>query len=369
MKKQLGIDLGTTNTVACFDDEILAIGDDGARYLPSAVAFLPNGSSISGQSARRRRAIDAANTIFSSKRIIGRRFHDSQTLEFVERYPFEVVDDGDDWPLFQTRAGRHSPTDIAASLLRRVSEPLGPQVRGLDVVITVPTGFTTPQRNATVEAARMAGFENLRLVDEAEATAYAYQSSADLRGLVAVYDLGGGTFDVSVLWCGEAGVRVMARASEPFLGGDDIDQQIADWARREVLKQHNWDLGNYAEVSVRLLSECERVKIRLASEDEARIDLSQVDPECPIAEEGLPIRRSLMDSLCMKLVQRTFLACDEALANAGVGAGDIHNVLLAGGVTQLPVIREGVEAYFGRPGLIDFDPTAVVALGASRSLR
>jgi molecular chaperone DnaK len=365
--KQLGIDLGTTNTVAVLETEILAIGDGEIGHLPSVVGFMPNESVVTGQAARRRRAIDGANTIFSSKRIIGRRFSASQTREFRARYPFQVVDAGDDRPAFVTRAGQHSPTDIAAILLRRVSEPLGSQIKDMDVVITVPTSFGDGQREATLAAARGAGFTRLRMVDEAEATACAYYVSQQQRGLCAVYDLGGGTFDVSIVECRDEDVRVLSRATEPFLGGDDIDYKIAEWVRREVLKQHNWDLENYSEVAIRLLAESERAKIRLATEEETIVDISQIDPECPIAAEGLPMRRSMMESICMELVQRTFLACDVALADAGVSAAQLDAVLLAGGATHMPVVQQGVEAYFGQTGLIVFEPTSVVALGAALS--
>ena len=362
---QIGIDLGTTNTVACHDSEILGIGDGGVGCLPSVVAFLPNGTVATGQGARRRRAIDGHNTIFSSKRIIGRRFDETQTREFRDRYPFELVDGGHDGPLFETRAGRFSPTQIASILLDRIAEPVADEIRSLRIVIAVPTSFGAAQCEATLEAARSAGFLNMRLVDEAEATAHAYQLTSNTRGLTVVYDLGGGTFEVSVLECTDDSVRVLSRASEPFLGGDDIDQKIAEWVTNEMLKQHNWDLGNYDEVAIRLLAECERAKIRLASAEETRLDLSQVDPECPIASEGLVLRRSVMDSLCMDLVQRTFVSCDAAIADAGVKPGDLSSVLLAGGATHLSVVQAGVEAYFGRPGLVEFEPTSVVAQGAS----
>ncbi len=363
--RQLGIDLGTTNTVACFGEEILGIDDGGVGCLPSVVAFLPNGSVATGEASRRRRAIDGANTIFSSKRIIGRRFDEEQTREFRERYPFEVIDSGHDSPIFATRGGWHSPTDIAAILLRCICEPLCDEMRDLDVVITVPSGFGEPQRAATLAAAKAAGFQRLRLVDESEATACVYQAVSSLRGVVGVYDLGGGTFDVSIVECRDSDVRVLSRGTEPFLGGDDIDREIADWVTREVLKQHNWDLSNYSEVTIRLLAECERAKIRLACNEETRIDLCQVDPECPIAAEGLPIRREVMDKLCMDLVQRTFLACDRALGEASVRVSDLEAVLLAGGTTHLPMVQKGVEAYFGQRGLIEFEPTSVVAHGAS----
>ena len=364
---QLGVDLGTTNTVACYGGDVLGIGEDGAGSLPSVVAFLPNGSTTCGQAARRRRALDGPNTLFSTKRVIGRRFDEQATREFRERYPFEVIDDGDDRPLFVTRAGRSRPTDIAAMLLRCISEPLSGELGGLNVVITVPTGFTDAQRDATLEAAQAAGFSKPRLVDESLATAEAYYTLQGIRGRVAVYDLGGGTFDVSVVDARDESLEVLAQATDPFLGGDDIDRALADWVRNEILKGHNWDLTNYRDVEIRLLAECEQAKIRLASETETRIDLGQVDPECPAAEEGLLVRRTALDKLSLALVQRSFLACDAALAQAGVDARELDAVLLAGGATLLPMVQDGVAAYFGQKGRLDFDPTEVVARGASLS--
>ena len=362
---RLGIDLGTTNTVAATEDHTLVIGDDGAEHLPSVVGFLPNGVIQTGATARRRRSIDGANTIFSSKRIIGRRFDHSITRAFRDRYPFEVVDAGDDQPAFQTRAGLHTPTDIAAILLGYIHERAKPLLDGEEVVITVPASFREPEHAATRAAARQAGFLDVRLVDEPSATAWAYHSDPDVDGIVAVYDLGGGTFDVSVVDCSSTIPGLLGSASQPFLGGDDIDREIADWVAQEVLKQHNWDLTNYSEVQVRLLIECERAKIRLSSCHETRIDLAEVDPDCPAAAEGLALRREVMDRLAAKLVQRTFVSCDEALQKAGIRAGDLRAVLLAGGGAHLPVVQQGVEAYFGRAGCADVDPIEVVARGAS----
>jgi molecular chaperone DnaK len=362
---RMGIDLGTTNTVACMDNRVLAIGDDGSRSLPSVVAFLPNGTTTLGHGARRRRAIDGQNTIFSSKRIIGCRFSEHETNAFRERYPLEVVDAGDDQPAFRTRHGLTTPTEIAAMLLGKIGEPLQPIPSELEVVITVPTGFGEERRRATVRAARQAGFGDLYLVDEAQAVACAYQADPDVTGTIAVYDLGGGTFDVSILECHGTDMRVLAQASELFLGGDDIDRKLADWVAAEALKEHNWDLSNYSEVQIRLLAECERAKIRLASSEETHVDLSLVDPECPLAGEGMPLRRRVLDDLCLDLVRRTFQACDEALTQAGLRAGDLRAVLLAGGTSHMPMIQQAVEAYFGRTGLLEFEPTEVVAIGAA----
>ena len=155
------------------------------------------------------------------------------------------------------------------------------------------------------------------------------------------------------------------RGQRPLPGGDDVDQQIAHWVRREVLKEHNWDLGNYAEVEARLVVECERAKIRLATEEETRIEISQIDPQCPLAAEGFALRRSVLDSLAADLVRRTFVACDHALRSAGLSAHELSGVFLAGGSTHLRAVRQGVEDYFGRSGCIDVEPTSVVAMGAS----
>jgi len=364
--RRLGIDLGTTNTVASIEGRVLAIGDDGGTALPSVIAFLPNQAVSLGHAARRRRAIDGANTIFSSKRIIGCRYHERQVQDFNERYPFEVADRGDDRPVFRTRHGDQTPEELAAVLLGHISGRLQSLVEELEVVITVPTGFCRERRAATVEAARLAGFEPY-LVDEAQAAACAYQDDPDVTGTVAVYDLGGGTFDVSILDCSAGRMEVLAQASETFLGGDDIDRRIADWAADEVLKEHNWDLKNYGEVELRLLAECERAKIRLASCNETLIDLAQVDPDCPAAGDGLSIRRRVLDDLCLDLVRRSFASCDDALHQAGLRAGDLRAVILAGGTTHLPMIQRAVEAYFGRAGLVGLEPTEVVAIGAAEA--
>jgi molecular chaperone DnaK len=363
--KRIGIDLGTTNTVLAVEGEVRAIGDEGASLLPSVVAFLPNGSHGVGAGGRRRRVIDPRNTIFSSKRIIGRTLDHSNTRAFCQRYPFEVVDAGDQTPAFDTRSGLYSPTDVAALILGRVQEQLGPDVVDTEAVITVPFGFGEAQCRATLTAASQAGFANVRLIDEPTATAWAYRAGPGLDGVLAVYDLGGGTFDLSIVDCSGNTPRFLAGESESYLGGDDIDHQIAEWVTEEVLKEHNWDLGNSCEVAGRLLAECERAKIRLSDETETWIELAEVDPECPIAGEGLLLRRGVLDRLVTQLVQRTFVLCDEVLQKAKLRSSDLSGVLLAGGSAHLPVIRQGLEAYFGCAPRIDVEPTEVVARGAS----
>ncbi|MGH0035820.1 MAG: Hsp70 family protein [Myxococcota bacterium] len=362
---RIGIDLGTTNTVIAAEDRTLALASDGSTTLPSVVAYLPNGRITIGSEARRRRSIDGPNTIFSSKRIIGRQLHEPQARRFQERYPFELVEAGEGLAAFRTRAGDKTPEDVACELLTAIHERIASVLDEVEVVITVPTGFGDAQRDATRSAARRAGFADVRLVDEPDATACAYLHSPDASGRVAVYDLGGGTFDISVLDLSGGQPQLLAKGTDPYLGGDDIDLKIAEWVTREVLKEHNWDLTNYSEVEVRLIAECERAKIRLTDAEETFVDLSQVDPECPIADGGVPLRRPVLDGLSSELVQRTFVTCDDVLHRAGVRASELTAVLLAGGTTHLPVVRRGVEAYFGRAGHDEIEPTEVVARGAS----
>lgn len=360
----LGIDLGTTNSVAAVDQQVRAVSDAGCVALPSAVAFLPNGSVRVGEVARRRRAIDSANTIFSSKRIIGRRFDASETRNFMTRYPFEIVEIEGGWPAFRTRAGDITPSRIASHVLGGLLERIDLDPSSCEVVITVPASFSETQRRATQEAAAGAGMAHARLVEEPAATALAYVQANHPCRRALVYDMGGGTFDCAVLDCSRDEPRILAHASDLLLGGDDIDHQLAAWAARHVLEKFNWDLTNYCEVYDRLLARCEQAKIQLSTADEAVVHLSQVDPECPAVTESIVIGRQLLDDLCQDLVRRSFIACDGVLRAAGLRPPDIDAVFLAGGSTHLPVIQQGVEAYFGHAGRLDFDPIEVVAMGA-----
>ena len=360
----LGIDLGTTNTVAAVDRRVRPISEEGCVALPSVVAFLPNSSVRVGEVARRRRAIDSANTIFSSKRIIGRRYDASETRNFITRYPFEIVEVEGGWPAFRTRAGDITPTRVAAHVLEALVERIGVDTSDCEVVITVPASFSETQRSATLEAATAAGMPQARLVEEPTATALAYVQADHPCRRALVYDMGGGTFDCAVLDCSNDEPRVLSHASDLLLGGDDIDHQLAAWAARHVLEKFNWDLTNYSEVYDRLLARCEQAKILLSQADEAAVHLSQIDPECPAVSESIVITRRLLDDLCQDLVRRSFIACDGVLRAANLRPPDIDAVFMAGGSTHLPVIQQGVEAYFGHAGLLEFDPIEVVALGA-----
>jgi len=364
----LGIDLGTTNTVVSIDKKIRPLADSGRTTMPSVVAFMPNGNRNVGEVARRRRAIDCPNTIYSSKRIIGRRFDDGVTKNFIEHYPFDVIETEKGMAAFRTRAGDVSPTQVASFILEDVLERTGLNPAQCETVITVPASFSEAQRQASVDAAAAVGLVHPRLIDEASAAALAYLHSQHQAGTpfrrALVYDLGGGTFDCAVIDCSDGLPGMLSHASDLQLGGDDIDHQLAKWVSRLVLEKHNWDLTNYSETYDRLVAHCEAAKIDLSVFEEAPIRMSQVDPECPVEDGAIVLTHSVLDEMCEHLVRQSFVTCDEVLRMAGVSANEIDAVYLAGGTTLLPMIQRNVEAYFGRSGLIDFDPTEVVALGA-----
>lgn len=363
----IGIDLGTTNTVVAIDQEVIDIEEGGKALLPSVVGFPPSRATLVGEAARRRKTIDPQNTIYSAKRLIGRKWHSAETAEFQKRYPFDLVEI-DGGPGFSTRGGVHTPTRIAAHLLDAVARH--PRVAGLQrttkTVIAVPSQFGPEQRRATVEAAVQAGFVHAVLLDEAAATAAAYLSRFGASGnYAAVYDFGGGTFDLAIVDCQSDECRVLAHAGDLYLGGDDVDLALADWAAKEVLSNSGWNLKDERETYQRLIVACEKAKIRMSKGGPVQLDLKQVDPAAPQGVDALDIDEQLMSGLCLQLVRRTFGICDEVLRHLGLTVDAIDSVLVAGGATLLPAVRDGVEKYFGQEVDYAFDPMHIVAIGAS----
>ena len=362
----LAIDLGTTNTVVARSGSALPLPcESGRTSLPSAVAFLPNGTTEVGTAAKYRRSIDPANSIFSAKRIIGREWEDQATKEFRSNYPMALID-YEGTPLFSTRAGRFSATDIASILLSTIQQEVSPASSGTrSIVMAVPPPFSERQRDATLRAAELAGFHDVQLVDEPIAAAYAFANVSNPVARAGIFDLGGGTFDFSVVeWTGGTPSLVCSH-TDLSIGGDDIDRQIAGWVADQVLEQHNWDFRNYSEISTRLLLECERAKIRLSFFEETAIELHKIDPDGPTASYELAIRRSDLDLLSEELVRQTFVTCDSVLRDADVRPQDLEAIFLAGGSTHLAKVREGVEIYFGQAGRFELEPTEVIAIGAS----
>ena len=368
MIKTLGIDLGTTNTVGAIDAAVLRYveGPDQLPMIPSMVAFPPNLPPVVGLGARRRRGLDPKNTIFSSKRIIGRSMISPEARKFRRQYPFDLVPTPNGTAAFRTRAGTFGPVEIASfiiSALLGLHRIVPERVR---CVITVPTGFSEESRGATLEAARRAGIRNASLLHEPVATAIAYRT-IQARGhrTVAVYDLGGGTFDLALVDCSAAEPRVIAHAGDAYLGGDDLDNAIADWVAAQVLEKHGWDLCNDPVVFDHLVAQCERAKVRLTFANQAVIDIGHIDAAAPLQGEQVVLDRETFMELGYGIVSRTFSICDQALRDASLEAKSIDAVYLAGGCTSLPMVRDGVARYFGVLPRCDFDPMEVVAIGAS----
>ena len=369
MIRTLGIDLGTTNTVGAIESEVLryaAEGPDQLPMIPSVVAFPPGASPLVGLQARQRRGLDPKNTIFSSKRIIGRPLSSPEARKFRRQYPFDLVEAAGGGVAFRTRAGTFGPVDIASFI---ISTLLGTHRIAADrvrCVITVPTDFSEEPRRTTLEAARRAGLRDVSLLDEPVATAIAYRTiQGQGHRVVAVYDLGGGTFDLAIVDCSAAEPHVIAHAGDAYLGGDDLDNAIADWVAAHVLEKHGWDLCNDPVVFDRLVAQCERAKVRLTYANQATIDIGQVDAAAPLQGERVVVDRESLAQLCYGLVSRTFMICDQALRAASLKPQGIDAVYLAGGCTSLPLIRDAVARYFGVLPRCELDPMEVVAIGAS----
>jgi molecular chaperone DnaK len=368
VKKTLGIDLGTTNTVGAIDGEVLhhTVGTETDSAIASVVAFPPSGATLVGSAARRRRAIDPKNTIFSAKRLMGQRWTSYNAAKFRKQYPFELRETATSGCAFRTRAGTFTPTDIAAKVVGKLLGSHAIQSGQFGAVIAVPAAFDAAAREATLTAARKAGLADAATIEEPVATCLAYLTMRNAsHRRVVVYDLGGGTFDVAILDCSSGPARVICHGGDPYLGGDDIDSQITDWVADRVLSEHGWDLRGNPELRDRLAVQCERAKIRLCIASQTRIEIGQVDPGAPVAAHSVGFSREQLATLCHELVGRTFLICDQALRDAGLQASDIDAVYLAGGTTLLPMVREGVAHYFGSLPRCEFDPMEVVAIGAS----
>ncbi len=363
----IGIDLGTTNTVVAIDQEVIEIADGDQSLLPSVVGFPPSGATVVGESARRRKTIDPKNTIYSAKRIIGRGWHSADTAAFKKRYPFDLVE-VDGGPGFATRGGVHTPTRIAAQLLDAAARHprIAPLQRTTKAVIAVPSQFGPDERRATMEAAIQAGFPHAALLDEPAATAAAYLSRFGVRGdYAAVYDFGGGTFDLAIVDCQSHECRILAHAGDLYLGGDDVDLALADWAAKAVLAKWGWDLKDEPETYQRLVVACEKAKIRFSKGGPQHIDLKQVDPAAPPGVDVLELNEPIVAKLCLDLVRRTFFVCDEVLRHVGLTVDRIDSILVAGGATLLPVVRDGIEKYFSKKVDYAFNPMHIVAIGAS----
>ncbi len=352
-KLAVGIDLGTTNSlVATFRNGSLQVlaDEQGRALLPSVVHYTDSGSVVVGDEAQSFAAEDPSNTLASVKRLMGRSYADVSATEQLSTY--ELIDT-EGMVSLNTRAGVRSPVQVSAEILRalaeRAQQSLGGELQG--AVITVPAYFDDGQRQATKDAARLAGLNVLRLLNEPTAAAVAYGLDEKEEGAIAVFDLGGGTFDISVLQMSKGVFEVLSTGGDSALGGDDFDQVIAAWAMEQT-GESNLD----ARQRRQLLDACRAAKECLTSAETA---------ELRVAEQTLSLAREQFNALVDPLIDRAIRACKRALRDAKLSSDDILNVVMVGGSTRVPRVRERVAQWFGREPLVDLDPDKVVALGAA----
>jgi molecular chaperone DnaK len=371
MAKVIGIDLGTTNScVAIMDgkDAKVIENAEGARTTPSMVAFSDDGERLVGQPAKRQAVTNPTNTLFAVKRLIGRRYEDPTVEKDKGLVPFDIVkgDNGDAWVKAQGK--NYSPAQVSAMILQKMKETaesyLGEKVE--KAVITVPAYFNDAQRQATKDAGRIAGLEVLRIINEPTAAALAYGLDKKDGKTIAVYDLGGGTFDISVLEIGDGVFEVKSTNGDTFLGGEDFDMRLVEYLANEFKKDQGIDLKNDKLALQRLKEAAEKAKIELSSSQQTEINLPFITADASGPKHlTLKLTRAKFESLVDDLVQRTIAPCKAALKDAGVTAAEIDEVVLVGGMSRMPKVQEVVKQLFGKEPHKGVNPDEVVALGAA----
>lgn len=368
----LGIDLGTTNSVVAVADSqrVHVLSDsEGASLTPSTVSFHPSGSVLVGHPAVERRLVDADNTIFSIKRLLGRPFRSPEVARASERFAFELAEGPRGRAVVRVRGEQYALPEISAFVLRRLKviaeEALGSSPR--QAVVTVPANFNDLQRAATRDAARIAGLEVVRILNEPTAAALAHGHAERSDKRIAVYDLGGGTFDVSILDMSGDVIEVVATAGDMFLGGDDVDRAVADAMAEEFLRKHRIDLRVDPQAYERLRMAAEWLKCELSDQAQAQATLEQLgfEPGGRAIDFTYDLSRQRLESLSFSLLGRTFDICGEALKVAGLRPTQLDGVVLVGGQTRSPQVRKMVAEYFGRAPVGSLDPDRVVAQGAA----
>ncbi|MEO0501583.1 MAG: molecular chaperone DnaK, partial [Pseudomonadota bacterium] len=371
MSKVIGIDLGTTNScVAVMDGAAPKVieNSEGARTTPSMVAFTKDGERLVGQPAKRQAVTNPDNTLFAIKRLIGRQYDDPMTQKDKDLVPYDIVkgSNGDAW--VEVGGDKYSPSQISAFILQKMKDTaeayLGEDVT--QAVITVPAYFNDAQRQATKDAGKIAGLEVLRIINEPTAAALAYGLDKDANKTIAVYDLGGGTFDVSVLELGDGVFEVKSTNGDTFLGGEDFDARIVEFLAETFKKDEGIDLTKDRLALQRLKEAAEKAKIELSSAQSTEVNLPFITAD----QNGpkhlvLTMDRSKLDQLVGDLVDRTLEPCKKALKDAGVEKSGIDEIILVGGMTRMPLVREKVEKFFGKEPSTGVNPDEVVAMGAA----
>jgi molecular chaperone DnaK len=371
MAKVIGIDLGTTNScVAVMDgkDAKVIENAEGARTTPSMVAFSEDGERLVGQPAKRQAVTNPENTLFAIKRLIGRTFQDPTTQKDKDMVPYKITkaDNGDAW--VEAHGTDYSPSQISAMILQKMKETaesyLGEKVE--KAVITVPAYFNDAQRQATKDAGKIAGLEVLRIINEPTAAALAYGLDKKDGKTIAVYDLGGGTFDISVLEIGDGVFEVKSTNGDTFLGGEDFDMRLVQYLAGEFKKEQGIDLKNDKLALQRLKEAAEKAKIELSSSQQTEINLPFITADASGPKHlTMKLTRAKFEALVDDLIQRTVAPCKAALKDAGVSAAEIDEVVLVGGMSRMPKVQETVKQLFGKEPHKGVNPDEVVAMGAA----
>lgn len=368
--KVIGIDLGTTNSCfAVMDGKEAKVleNSEGARTTPSMVAFT-DGERLVGYPAKRQAVTNPENTLFAIKRLIGRRFDSAEVSNFRQHSPFKIIsgDNGDAW--VEVKGQKYAPSQISAIVLQKIKEYaesyLGEKVE--KAVITVPAYFNDSQRQATKDAGKIAGLEVLRIINEPTAAALAYGLDKKTSGTIVVYDLGGGTFDVSILEIGDGVFEVKATNGDTFLGGEDFDQRIVNYLADEFKKEQGIDLRSDRLALQRLKEAAEKAKIELSATTQTEVNLPFITADSTGPKHlNIKLTRAKLESLVEDLIEKTAIPCQKALADAGLKASDISEVILVGGMTRMPKVQEKVKEIFGKEPHKGVNPDEVVAVGAA----
>ena len=371
MGKVIGIDLGTTNSCVSImsgGEPIVIANAEGARTTPSVVAITEKGERLVGQIAKRQAITNPENTIFSVKRLMGRKFRSQQVTDAAKRLPYKISEGDNGDAHVELRGKRYSPPEISAMILQKMRQTaedyLGEKVT--EAVVTVPAYFDDSQRQATKDAGQIAGLNVLRIINEPTAASLAYGLDKKKDERIVVYDLGGGTFDVSVLEIGDGVFEVKSTNGDTYLGGDDFDQRVMDWLVDEFKKDQGIDLRKDRMALQRLKEAAERAKIELSSSQDTEINLPFVTADASGPKHMVvKLTRAKLEQMVDDLIQRSIDPCKKALSDAGVTARDINEIVLVGGMTRMPKVIQAVKDFFGKEPHRGVNPDEVVAIGAA----
>jgi molecular chaperone DnaK len=369
MSKVIGIDLGTTNSVVAVmegDEPVVIPNQEGSRVTPSVVAFTKEGEVLVGQVAKRQAITNPENTIFSIKRFMGRRYEEVQ--EEIALVPYKVVKAPNGDVRIEIQGKLYSPPEISAKILGKLKEAAEAYLGGrvTQAIVTVPAYFNDSQRQATKDAGQIAGLEVLRIINEPTAASLAYGLDKKKDEQIAVYDLGGGTFDISVLEIGDGVFEVKATNGDTHLGGDNFDQRVVDWIAEEFKREHGIDLRNDRMALQRLREAAEKAKIELSSTVQTQINLPFITADATGPKHlVMTLTRAKLDALVADLIDRTIPPCRQVMKDANVATTDIDEVVLVGGQTRMPKVQEVVKQFFGREPHKGVNPDEVVAIGAA----